>query len=104
MLTVTETPKRLRKSHDRVPPVAGGTVRHMRKSTIYLPDALERRMRQAADLLGKSRADITREALEHYLDRCESLRGLPPSVGMGDNADAPASSYKERLARGWGKR
>lgn len=82
----------------------GGTVGVVRKTTIYLPDVLERRMRQAADLLGKSRADITREALEQYLDRCEGRRGLPPSVGMGDNSGAPASNYKERLAKGWGKR
>lgn len=76
----------------------------MRKTTIYLPDALERRMRQAAELLGKSRADITREALEQYLDRCEDQRGLPPSVGMGDNAATTASSYRERLAKGWQRR
>ena len=77
----------------------------MRKTTIYLPDALERRMRQAAELLGKSRADITREALEQYLDRAErQRRGLPPSVGMGDNADVPAASFRDRLAEGWGKR
>lgn len=73
----------------------------MRKTTIYLPDALERRMRQAAELLGKSRADITREALEQYLAREEGLRGLPPSVGMGDNAQAPAADYRARLAQGW---
>lgn len=76
----------------------------MRKTTIYLPDDLERRMRQAAELLGKSRADITREALEQYLDRAERERGLPPSVGMGDNAGAPAASFRDRLAEGWGKR
>jgi len=76
----------------------------VRKTTIYLPDALERRMRQAAELLGRSRADIAREALEQYLDRCENQRGLPPSVGMGDNNATAAASYKERLAKGWGRR
>jgi len=86
------------------PYVTGGTVGVMRKTTIYLPDALERRMRQAAEMLGKSRADITREALEQYLDRCEDQRGLPPSVGMGDNAATAASSYRERLAKGWQRR
>jgi Arc/MetJ-type ribon-helix-helix transcriptional regulator len=76
----------------------------MRKTTIYLPDALERRMRQAAELLGKSRAEITREAIEQYLDRTERGRGLPPSVGMGANADAPAAAYRDRLAEGWRRR
>jgi hypothetical protein len=87
-----------------MPYVTGGIVSAVRKTTIYLSDALERRMRQAAQLLGKSRAEITREALEQYLDRAESQSGLPPSVGMGDNPDAPAASYKERLARDWGER
>lgn len=87
-----------------MPYVIGGTVAAMRKTTIYLPDALERRMRQASELLGKSRAEITREALEQYLDRSESRRGLPPSVGMGANANAPAASFKERLSEGWGRR
>lgn len=88
----------------KVPYVTGGTVEAVRKTTIYLPDALERRMRQAAEKLGMSRADITRQALEQYLDRSESRRGLPPSVGMGDNGDAGAAGYKERLAKGWGRR
>jgi Arc/MetJ-type ribon-helix-helix transcriptional regulator len=73
----------------------------MRKTTIYLPDELERRMRQAAELLGKSRAEITREAIEQYLDRAEGARGLPPSVGMGRNAEAPAARFRDRLAKGW---
>lgn len=88
----------------KTPYVTGGTVGSVRKTTIYLPDALERRMRQAAERLGMSRADITRSALEQYLDRSESQRGLPPSVGMGDNAATSAADYKERLAKGWGRR
>ncbi len=86
------------------PYVTGGTVEAVRKTTIYLPDALERRMRQAAERLGMSRADMTRQALEQYLDRSESQHGLPPSVGMGDNANAGAADYKNRLAKGWGRR
>jgi ribbon-helix-helix CopG family protein len=85
------------------PYVTGGTVEAVRKTTIYLPDSLERRMRQAAERLGMSRADITRQALEQYLDHSESRRGLPPSIGMGDNANTGAADYKERLARGWGR-
>ena len=61
-------------------------------------------MRQAADLSGKSRAEITREAIEQYLDQAESTRGLPPSVGMGDNRKAPATSFRDRLAEGWGSK
>lgn len=76
----------------------------MLKTTIYLPEVTERRMRQAARLLGKSRAELTREALDAYLDRCEGERGLPASVGMGDNPDARAATYEGRLAGRFGGR
>lgn len=55
----------------------------MRKTTIYLPDATERRMRRLAKRLGVSRAEITRAALEDFLERGERSGALPPSVGMG---------------------
>jgi hypothetical protein len=75
----------------------------VRKTTIYLTESTERRMRRAAKRLGKSRAEITRSALEDYLDRSERTGGLPPSVGMGENPNATAANYEERLARRWGR-
>ena len=74
----------------------------MRKTTIYLTEGTEQRMRRAAKRLGKSRAEITRSALEDYLDRSERTGGLPTSVGMGENPKATAADYEERLARRWG--
>jgi hypothetical protein len=76
----------------------------VRKTTIYLPESTERRMSRVAKRLGKSRAEITRAALEAYLDRSERVARLPASVGMGSNPNAPAADYKERLADGWGRR
>ena len=76
----------------------------MRKTTIYLPESTERRIRQASKRLGKSRAEITREALETYLDGAERTRGLPPSVGMGANPNVKAADYEARLAQRWPKR
>lgn len=76
----------------------------MKKTTVYLAEETERRMIAAAGRLGMSRAEMTREALEQYLDRCDAGRGLPESVGMGDNPRAAAADYEERLADAWGSR
>jgi hypothetical protein len=73
----------------------------MRKTTVYLPDGTERRIRRAAKRLGVSQAELTRIALEQYLERSERGEGLPPSVGMGENPKATAADYEERLARHW---
>ena len=73
----------------------------MRKTTVYLPDSTERRIRRVAKRLGMSQAELTRTALEQYLDRSERGEGLPPSVGMGENPKATAADYEERLARHW---
>lgn len=73
----------------------------VKKTTIYLPETVHRRIEQAAKRLRVSRAEITRAALEDYLERSERAPGLPPSVGAGENAAAPAADYKQRLARGW---
>lgn len=73
----------------------------MRKTTIYLSVSTEDRMRRAARRLDKSRAEITRIALDEYLTRNERQATLPPSVGMGENAGATARDYEERLAERW---
>ncbi len=86
-----------------MPYVLGGIVEGVRKTTIYLPEGIHRRMGRAAKRLRLSRAEITRAALEEYLDRSERARGLPPSVGMGENPTDRAADYEQRLARGWGR-
>ncbi|MDQ3719191.1 MAG: ribbon-helix-helix domain-containing protein [Actinomycetota bacterium] len=73
----------------------------MRKTTVYLPDETEQRMRRAAARLGISRAQITRAALEQFLERAERRDVLPPSVGMGENSATAAADYEDRLARYW---
>ncbi len=73
----------------------------MRKTTVYMPDSTEQRIRQAAKRLGLSRAELTRTALEQYLDRSERGGGLPPSVAMGENTRTTAADYEQRLAQQW---
>ncbi len=76
----------------------------VRKTTLYIPDGTDKRLRQAARRLGRSRAQITREALDEYLERSEREPGLPPSVGMGSNPKARAADDEARLARAWRRR
>jgi len=73
----------------------------MRKTTIYLTERTELRMRRASKRLGKSRAEIARAALDEFLDRAERTGALPPSVGMGENPAVDAADYEDRLARDW---
>lgn len=87
-----------------MPYILAGRLSGMRKTTIYLSESTERRMRRAAKRLGVSRAEITRAALEEYLDRSEREGSLPPSVGMGENPQASAADYEARLARLWRSR
>jgi hypothetical protein len=87
-----------------MPPTLGGTVPDVHKTTIYLPASTEERMRRAAKRLGRSRAEITRIAIDEYLDRNDVEPILPPSVGMGSNPNVHAADYKERLAEYRGRR
>jgi hypothetical protein len=73
----------------------------MEKTTIYLTEQAKRRLRQAAKRLGKSDAEITRAALDRYLDETERERSLPPSIGMGSNPDLHARDYEDWLAERW---
>jgi len=87
-----------------MPYVLTGKLGYVRKTTVYLSDDIERRMRRAARRLGLSRAEITRAALDEYLDRRERDAGLPPSVGAGDNPRVSAADYETRLAERWRSR
>jgi hypothetical protein len=73
----------------------------MHKTTIYLPEGTEQRVRKAASRLGISRAQLTRAALEEFLERTERRGTLPPSVGMGENPATAAADYEQRLAEHW---
>lgn len=75
----------------------------MYKTTIYLPENTHKRIGRVAKRMGKSRAEITRSALDDYLDRNERVADLP-WLGIASNPNAPAAEYKERLAKYWGRR
>ena len=73
----------------------------MEKTTVYLTEQAKRRLRRAAKRLGKSDAEITRAALDRYLDDAERERSLPPSIGMGSNPGLRARDYEDWLAERW---
>jgi Ribbon-helix-helix protein, copG family len=72
----------------------------MQKTTLYLPDELQRQLQEAARRMGRSQADLIREALETFLGT------LPPpkarSIGLGDNPDLHGEDSEDWLRRAWG--
>lgn len=60
----------------------------MRRTTIFLDEALERRLKQRARREGKSFAQCVREAVAAYLARRPGgRRRLPPFFGIAAGAD-----------------
>jgi hypothetical protein len=53
----------------------------MHRTTIVLPDELDRRLSDAARRQGSSRTDVLRQALSAFLDA--EARPRPRSVGLG---------------------
>jgi hypothetical protein len=64
----------------------------MRRTTVFLDEALERRLKQRARREGKSFAQCVREAVAQYLaGRPGTRRGLPPFFGIAAGADRDLS-------------
>jgi hypothetical protein len=53
------------------------TIRPMRKTTVYLPDALKRRLAQAAHSCGQPEAALIRAAIERLLEEARPRPTLP---------------------------
>ncbi len=75
----------------------------MEKTTVYLPAALQERLRFAARRGGRSQAQLVREAIEERLDR--DAVDAPSIVGMFDEAPTVTSDdVKARIREEWGRR
>lgn len=75
----------------------------MEKTTVYLPSALQERLRLAARREGRSQAELVREAIEDRLDR--DAQGAPSIIGMFDEAPTVTSDdVKAKIREGWGQR
>jgi predicted DNA-binding protein len=72
------------------------------KTTLYLPDNLQRALRQAARRTGRSQADIVREAVERYLRGEEVPRFR--SMGVAADGTLSAEDVEAWLERTWNPR
>lgn len=73
------------------------TIYGMHQTTVYLPDDLKRRLRQAARQDRRTEASIVREALEEALERRE-VAPTAPLFAEGWNDPTLADRVDELLA------
>ena len=75
----------------------------MEKTTVYLPSALQERLRLAAHRESRSQAQLVREAIEDRLDR--DAGRAPSIIGMFDEVPTVTSDdVKARIREEWGHR
>lgn len=71
----------------------------MRKTTIYLPQDLDRELKAASRRTGTSSAELIRTAIRQSLTEQESP--WPSSIGSGSNGSFPAADDEAVLEREW---
>jgi plasmid stability protein len=73
----------------------------MEKTTLYLPEDLQRALRTEARRTGRPQAELVRDALRTYL----GSRGKPRlrSIGAGEDAELSGRDSESWLSREWGR-
>jgi Arc/MetJ-type ribon-helix-helix transcriptional regulator len=72
----------------------------MKKTTVYLPDELSRKLKRVAVASGRSEAELIREGIAKALESADSPR---PRVPLFDSGDPTlAERVDELLADGFG--
>lgn len=71
----------------------------MNKTTLYLPDETQRRLRDLAKRTGRPQADLVRQALERYL--AVNRSSLPGSIGVGADEGLSGRDSEEWLHANW---
>lgn len=74
----------------------------MRKTTVYLPDDLDRALRAKAMSTGVPAAELLRNALRRSLE--DDDVPLPRSIGAGSAGTFAARDDELVLERNWGRR
>lgn len=74
----------------------------MNKTTLYLPEELQRQLRDAAKRSGRPQADLVRESLERYLSAEEVP--APSSIGSGKDDDLDGRDTEDWLRSRWQER
>lgn len=70
----------------------------MKKTTLYLPDALKTALERYAAERGSSEADVVREALSRLVESAERPRPRIPLTGQGLGDPAVAERADELMA------
>ncbi len=73
----------------------------MRKTTVYLPDALKSRLRRAASESGRSEADLIREGVELVSGR---VAGSEPRLPLFASGDPELAERADEHLAGFGER
>ncbi len=71
----------------------------MRKTTLYLPTEVQRRLKDAAVRSGRPQAEIVRQALEQYLQA--ERPPLPRSIGTVEDAGLDGRDSEQWLRENW---
>ena len=84
--------------------ISCGAICHtltMHRTTILLPDDLDRRLSAAARRRRRSRSDMLREALASFLE--QEARPRPKSIGLGRRLDKRVTSenVKQKIRAEW---
>lgn len=74
----------------------------MRKTTVYLPDDLDRALKAKARRTGVPAAELVRQALRESFEADE--KPWPESIGVGAGGSFPAAGDEATLAREWARR
>lgn len=72
------------------------SIHHMKRTTIFIPETLERDLQLYARRAGRPVASVVREAVEQYLTSAEAAR-LPSFVGVGASGRADIADRHEEL-------
>ena len=74
----------------------------MQKTTLYLPEDLQRSLKEVARRTGRREAAIVREALAAYLQH--QTRPQPRSIGAGEDTVLAARDSEAWLREHWHRR
>ena len=72
----------------------------MEKTTVYLPSALKRALERAAQLEGRSEADLIREGVAVVAERYAARE---PTAPLFDSGDPDFASRVDELLEGFGE-
>ncbi len=85
---------------DQLGVVTYGTMYGMEKTTVYLPSELKRALERAAQLEGRSEADLIREGIVTVTD---AHRVAEPTLPLFDSGSGDLASRVDELMEGFGE-